>query len=233
MLYRLETATDSEVSWMRQNALANLHAAKVSQFVESSGFGVGRMVRNVEPTDRVLMPDPRDDAPPQPDYFQPATLDSHSAIDTKPPATPALGTLHEGGILDFVNPRGFGYVKDCRHVAGFQAHGFSKVPGPVEKWEVARLELVGLLMHASPVVYESAKLPRMEELKEAPTRALDAFESRALSALRDGADLHLDDTRASLRFLGAIRSTRQCLECHGGARGDLLGAFSYHLRPVR
>jgi hypothetical protein len=28
-------------------------------------------------------------------------------------------------------------------------------------------------------------------------------------------------------MLGAIRSTRQCLSCHGGNRGDLLGAFSY------
>jgi mono/diheme cytochrome c family protein len=30
-------------------------------------------------------------------------------------------------------------------------------------------------------------------------------------------------------MLGAVRSTRQCVACHGGDRGDLLGAFSYAL----
>ena len=34
-------------------------------------------------------------------------------------------------------------------------------------------------------------------------------------------------------MLGAIRSAKQCVQCHGGQRGDLLGAFSYTLVGVR
>ena len=29
-----------------------------------------------------------------------------------------------------------------------------------------------------------------------------------------------------VRVLGAIRAAKQCIDCHGGGRGDLLGAFS-------
>src|SRR5262249_33830556 len=135
--------------------------------------------------------------------------------------------------LDFVNPGGFGYVKDRQHVAGFQSHGFSKVPAPAGQWKVASLELVGLVRHDEPVVYVSAKLPRMDELKDAPTRPPDAFETAALTALRGGADLHIGDGSDGARFVGAIRAVKQCTECHGCSRGDLLGAFTYRLRPVR
>jgi hypothetical protein len=34
-------------------------------------------------------------------------------------------------------------------------------------------------------------------------------------------------------MLGLARSVKQCVACHGGARGDLLGAFSYVLRRER
>ena len=79
--------------------------------------------------------------------------------------------------------------------------------------------------------YRSDKLPRMDELKDAPTRPPDEFEAAALEKLRAGADLHVGDD--GTRFLGAVRSAKQCVECHGGERGALLGAFSYRLRPAR
>ena len=47
-----------------------------------------------------------------------------------------LGGILEASILDFVNPRGFGYIKDRRHVAGFETHRFSQVPAPAERWKV-------------------------------------------------------------------------------------------------
>ena len=81
------------------------------------------------------------------------------------------------------------------------------------------------------MVYLSSKLPKMDELQETKTRPLDAFETTALEALREGADLHTGDG-PDVRFLGAIRSTKQCAECHGSKRGDLLGAFTYRLTPV-
>jgi len=89
---------------------------------------------------------------------------------------------------------------------------------------------VGLLLHAEPVVYVSEHLPRMDEQREAPTRPLDRFEASALEGLRRGEDILVQETAGNLRMLGAIRNAKQCIECHGGERGDLLGAFSYSLR---
>jgi hypothetical protein len=229
ILTRLEQEVERESGW-RNHQLARLHTVTVDRFVNSPGFGVGRMTHRLGRPG--LEGELRDSAPDQPeDYFRLAPKDGE-----KLPARPdqsALGKLHEAGFLDFVNPRGFGYVKDRRHVAGFLSHGFSKVPEPAGGWKVATLELIGLLRHDNPVVYVSPKLPRMEELKGAPTRPLDAFETAALDALRGGADLHTEDgTDDGLRFLGAIRSTRQCVGCHGGERGALLGAFTYRLKPA-
>jgi hypothetical protein len=141
-----------------------------------------------------------------------------------------LRLLHREGVEDFVYPAGFGYVKDRRHVAGFQSHRFSGVPGPDEEWEVRRLELVSLLLHDRPVTYVSESLPRMDKLRGAPTRPLDGFEAAALERLRRGEYLLVADAPEGVRMLGAIRSVNPCTSCHGGERGDLLGAFSYTLR---
>lgn len=230
-LDRLELAIEKDASgYRRQRQLAFLHAETTNRFVDAAGFGVGRMVR-VEPSERTLAGEPRDDAPPQADYLHPQLAEPAPGFARPDPV--ALGRLHDDGFLDFVNSAGFGYVKDRRHVAGFQSHGFSKVPGPADKWAVARLELVGLLRHDEPVVYVSSKLPRMDELKDSPTRPLDAFESESLAKLRGGADLYVGLGSESSRFVGAVRSTKQCVECHGGERGALLGAFSYRLRPAK
>src|SRR5262249_5097490 len=123
-------------------------------------------------------------------------------------------------------------VKDRRHVAGFQPHQFSRVPTTEERWEVRRLELVGLLLHEKPVVYVTEHLPRMDEVGAAPTRSLDSFETTALERLRHGEDLLSTEADGVMRMLGAVRSVKQCVKCHGGERGDLLGAFSYTLRSV-
>jgi hypothetical protein len=72
----------------------------------------------------------------------------------------------------------------------------------------------------------------MDELSDKSIRPLDAFEMTALTELRSGADLHIGEGGDVGRFLGAIRSTKQCIECHGGERGALLGAFTYRLRPA-
>ena len=70
----------------------------------------------------------------------------------------------------------------------------------------------------------------MDKVHDVPTRPLDTFESCGLESLRQGEDLFIGGTASELRMLGAVRSIKQCLDCHGGERGDLLGAFSYSLR---
>jgi hypothetical protein len=157
----------------------------------------------------------------------------------------------EDSVIDFASPRGFGYIRDRQHVAGFEPHRFgqvpapvdgwrvqedlgdrfSRVPAPVQRWQVQTLDLVGLLLHEEPVVYVSDHLPQMSEVRDTPTRPLDRFERLGLATLRQGEELFVSRSGESLRMLGAISSTRQCIACHGGKRGDLLGAFTYTLSP--
>jgi hypothetical protein len=183
----------------------------------------------------------RDDVPVfQPDYFNPI---SHQDVNfSEYPSEWRIGKMYElhfDGVLDFVNPRGFGYVKSRKEVAGFQSHGMSKLPKAEPPWKVARIDLIGLLIHEKPVAYVSMNLPKMDELRDATTRPLDAFEVEGLEALRKGEglesgqkseDLYARGSKDQARMMGAIRATSQCLDCHGGSRGDLLGAFSYAFR---
>jgi hypothetical protein len=222
----MEDQVEQAVRSSRRFQLEHLHEHNVQHFVNSFGFGVGRMARP-----RPLTEEEVDPPPPQPAEQDPSSVPPLGVPPGVPtPDSAALGGLHFDGVLDFVRPRGFGYVKDRRNVAGFQSHGFTKVPegGSALRWEVARVDLVGLLRHPGPVVYLSDKLPQMDALKGAPTRPLDPFEAEGLEALRKGGELHV----RGHRMLGAVRATKQCLDCHGGNRGDLLGAFSYTLRPV-
>jgi hypothetical protein len=92
---------------------------------------------------------------------------------------------------------------------------------------------VSLLKHDPPAVYVSKHLPRMDELKDAATRPLDGFERDALPKLLRDDDLVVDDSAETVRMLGALRAGKDCLACHRGSRGDLLGAFSYELRRAR
>ena len=144
---------------------------------------------------------------------------------------PDLLKLNQEGIVNFAYSEGFGFVKDRQHVAGFLPHGFAEVPNSATQWDVIRVELIGLLLHPKPIAYVSEKLPAMAELRGAPTRALDEFEGSALRSIQKGETLAVGTHNDRARMLGAIRSARQCVECHGGNRGDLLGAFSYTLRP--
>jgi hypothetical protein len=132
--------------------------------------------------------------------------------------------------FDFSDPFDFGYIKDRLHVAGFRPHQIDKAPTNAEDWRVERLDLVGLLLHLEPVVYVTDILPQMDELRGAPTRKLDSFEEAGLDFFKLGGDMYLKETSDGIRMLGAVRNMKQCVACHGGQRGDLLGAFSYVLR---
>jgi hypothetical protein len=85
------------------------------------------------------------------------------------------------------------------------------------------------LKYDQPVAYVSNNLPKMDELRDAPTRPLDAFEQEALAALQQGEDLMLEGRPGHMRMLGSLRAAKQCLRCHQVSRGALLGAFSYKL----
>jgi hypothetical protein len=105
-------------------------------------------------------------------------------------------------------------------------------PDDDSKWTISRLELVSLLKFDEPRVYVLDHLPRMDQLSSdnAPTRPLDAFESESLAKLRTDEDVVVKGEGTDYRMLGSLRAAKQCLDCHGVLRGELLGAFSYSLR---
>ena len=141
-----------------------------------------------------------------------------------------LARVHVNGITDFAPPESFGLRRADGQVAGFQPHGLTQTPDRVELWRVERVDLVGLVLAPEPRVYVSEFLPRMDHLKHAAARPPDEFETAALAGLRSGKELVVSEAEgATVRAVGAIRSAQQCVDCHGGNRGDLLGAFSYTL----
>lgn len=218
--------------WMgdrRTKALRALHEDTVQVFVNEEGFGVKRMGG----VKRWLTMGIRYEPPiPQPGASSPSSW-KHEALQSGPTPTQSLRSFHETSVLDFVNPIGFGFFKDREHVAGFQEHGFREIPTSADRVKLQRLDLIGLLLHKQPVAYVSDNLPRMEELRAAPTRPLDEFEILGLSALRGGDDLFVRERGTECRMLGGIRAAQQCLTCHEVERGEMLGAFSYTFSYLR
>jgi hypothetical protein len=225
-LARIEADLAEKGDRMRGHLLRSLHEQTVVQFTNSPGFGMVRMIR---PSERNLTPRRKfEEVVPQPHCRDLSAGEAEDPRAEPLAAESAMEDLHRDNVVDFANPEGFGYVKDQK-VAGFQSHGFWMEPYSSGQWSVAAVDLVGLLLDENPRVYESKNLPRMDELKNSPTRPLDRFEMDGLERIRGGEDLVVAQTASGVRMLGAIRSAKQCLQCHQGNRGDLLGAFTYRL----
>ena len=227
-----ELEGDTRFQWRGRNTnLRQLHEETTQNFISSPGFG---SMRGPEVPTRADQFEYHPDEKP------------HAYLDLMPPQYVStdvlekpyggawlanLNALHFAGVRDFVNVKGFGYVKDRQHVAGFYPHQFSTTPSN-EKLRITRLELVSLSMHERPVVYVSKDLPRMRELKKAATRPLNDLEAMGLAKLEAGDDLFVREIDGAVHMLGALRSVAQCVQCHGRERGDLLGAFSYSMQVV-
>ena len=93
------------------------------------------------------------------------------------------------------------------------------------------VQLLGLLKHDLPVVYEEgAALPSRHTPRVATTRGLDGFEKEALARLRQGESLVVARSADELRGIGALQADGPCLACHDVESGALLGALSYALK---
>jgi hypothetical protein len=248
----VEIGFDESLIWSqgrrRERVLRELHEDCLRLFMNAPGFGFVRMVgpdlsditrgetiRNAAP---VSLPQP-------PEPGESLALSSGDLVLDPPIDAPAtttmlgsvsLRTFHRGSIAEFANPLGFGYVRDRGHVAGFVSHRFTQYPPNPTKpqgnghWRIESLDLISLLKHPEPVAYVSKHLPRMDELRDAPTRPLDEFESERLPKLLAGEEFSAAQAPRRVRMLGAIRARAECLKCHSVDQGDLLGAFSYDLR---
>lgn len=222
----------------RTVTLAYAHATQVRQFINSQGFGVGRGVRPspsyVTIAEKEWSPDAVKRPAPPPSAASESAQRMLSAMAEHEQKALKLLPLHRESLVDFANAKGFGWVKDLRQVAGFRPHRFSELPNlkpasrdVAERWRTTRVDLVSLLKHEQPMAYVSSRLPKMDELRDAPVRPLDAFEQEGLSKLRQGDELVVRAALNRIRMLGPIPALRQCLECHQARRGELLGAFSY------
>jgi hypothetical protein len=220
------------MSWAareRVSELEQLHERVFQVFISEPGFGVTRMSGLSEHILRdrwgsnELMPQPgprsTSDWSTEANVGEPARLSDRQGSE--------LRVFHLQGVEIFSPASSFGYFKDRDRVAGFRTHGFGQAPESPPSWRLRTLDLVGIVVHAQPVAYVSDYLPRMEELAKAPKRPLDAFESRALDALRSGKLLVAEEFPGRMKALGALRATKQCIDCHDCQQGRLLGAFSY------
>ena len=243
---RLQQFEDQSRGNIRRYMLSSLHSETANNFVRARGFGFVRMMGVQQ--EEIKLPEPkRIPLPPKasPSYspeLQPvAPMAEAPAAEKALPSPSDLLTLHSSGLEDFLDPEMFGYVKDRDHVAGFEPHRFTEMPKvprvrdksrPKTKWQISRLDLVSLLKHETPAAYVSKNLPQMDELEDAPTRPLDAFERNALERLRSREDLVIDEAADRIRMLGSLRAAKDCTQCHSVRRGELLGALSYELTPA-
>jgi hypothetical protein len=98
---------------------------------------------------------------------------------------------------------------------------------PGEAWQFRTVQLVGLVVHPEPVVYESDHVPMAKVVGEILTRPLDAFEVRGLKKLREGENVYAETIPGKVaRVMGPIYAGASCVSCHAKT-GELLGAFSY------
>lgn len=253
-LEQAERAYSPDRRWggnVRVESLKMLHSKEVNDFVKRDGFGVERIPR---PAPSYLDLPPAPTIPFGTVSYSEGTIAGEPRValaekqggpgsEARLPAVETLTRFHSVGLFSFLNPGSLGYVKDRDQVAGFQAHQFRHAPElnhflapppkgrekAKERWVLRRLELVSLLKHDKPVAYVSDELPRMDKLKEARTRPLDAFEEQGLKRLQGGQDLVTEATTNRIRMLGSLRAGKQCLDCHRAERGELLGTFSYEL----
>lgn len=179
--------------------LRNLHAAQITHFVNSPGFGMVRMAFRRDEYKGISIPD-----------LGTRTGPSLSAESRNGSHSDRPGPIESGSATTDFESRWLG--------------------DSLPQWDVKTVELVGLLKHDRPRVYVNDRAPQLHVKGDSGTRALDPFEEGGLRAILKGDILHTRFEGDGLRMVGAIRAAKQCVDCHGGSRGDLLGAFSYRLK---
>lgn len=217
----------------RESRLRQLHDGTRYDFVLASGFGVGRMLgftrSSVELPEIEPVPLP---APPAEEAYVEHTTAAPADQPWGESQQAHLMTLHQYGYDDFFQRERMGFVPAPGLAVGFEPHAFKWMPpiGRLDQWQISQLDLISLLLHDPPVAYVSQNLPRMDELVDAPTRPLTPFEETALEQLRTQQDLVIDDFDVNtIRMVGSLRASENCLRCHAVQHGELLGAFSYEI----
>lgn len=195
-----ETPSDPVTEQERKHLVA-LHRTTVEVFVDRPGFGV----RRLSPTYADVINAPK-----------PLESDEKGSIvePEKPKVDPKKPAKDKDSHFTFQET----IQKSMR---GYPA-------SETERWNVRKVQLVGLAKHPKPVVYDAEQVPGMQGVKDIPTREPDAFEKQALEALKSGDNLKVERHGTEMRVMGPIYAGKQCLACHDKP-GELLGAFTYVL----
>jgi hypothetical protein len=205
-----------------QRALERLHKEALTRFLMADGNGQRRMIifpEKVKSEWKIPWWSPGEIAEPTPvrDSSDLAKIHAESVRDyTDPKAAPAL---HAAPLV----------------IVGEDPILFKDAMRKLKEkdWDIKTLDLIGLVKHEHPVAYVSEKLLEMKKLKDTPTRLLDFFELAGLEELNKGEALFIRSKDETIRMLGALRATGECVRCHQCDEGTLLGAFSYTLRPAQ
>jgi hypothetical protein len=96
-----------------------------------------------------------------------------------------------------------------------------------ETYRLDSFDLIGVGKHPDPVAFLGRHHQTVSMLRQ--TRPLTSFESRAVGELIAGEDVSVETNPAGHFVVGALRAKEDCLKCHGGKAGDVLGALSYRL----
>ena len=91
-------------------------------------------------------------------------------------------------------------------------------------------DLIGIGKHPAPVAFLGRNRHTVSLGRQ--TRPLTTFEERAISELTAGEDVAVQSDPTGRAIVGALRAKEDCLRCHGGKTGDVLGALSYRLTPA-
>lgn len=233
--YWFDNKSENWRAQRRQYNLQILHEDTVAAFIRQPGFGQARMSGMydyfLQGRDRSEKPIPQPGPPVFPAWSAGSFADTNEADKSKPKQELKFPGDHSRAETEFLHPLDFGYFRDRSHVTGFVGHQFTEASDLqiAPEWEMRTILLLGAVLHQPPVVYLSDKLPRMDELRKGPTCPLDDFEAAGLEKFRAGQDLFVHEEGGVMRALGSLRAAKQCIACHGGKRGDLLGGFSYTL----
>jgi len=90
--------------------------------------------------------------------------------------------------------------------------------------QVARIELIGLVVHEQPVAYSSTNCED-GELAKRRRGSSGCFETRCAESMRKGEDMSRAARTRRREWSVPIRATSIATLAHDGSRGDLLGAF--------
>jgi hypothetical protein len=139
---------------------------------------------------------------------------------------------HERAVRSFVKSEGFG-ISRLRRKDLWNEHSVLFENARCMPWAI---NLIGLTADNGKRYFENARPPKKKEIPTAAHRELAEIELAAVETIQSRdtpfaklpASKEYQDLRL-IRVIAPIRALQDCLECHTGKVGDVLGAFDYHL----